>query len=149
MKDGDLSNSVSGRFLFVFEGLVANVKKDREQAMRLYLKARQYRRALRLFEPSAIVRSHLWDLTWRHDVRTDVVTFLRGDVAEHVEKFVDLHNLPVPHVLSTTPEDLSKELSRMPDVLRVFDPDPLRAVTAWGHRGVWVGDPYSFRPMES
>lgn len=140
MQGGDLSDRLPPRWLFTFEGVIANVPEPRGREYRLAMRLGRHRRAVSRFEIEPHVSKVLWDLYWRRDYRFDVVTFLGDDMAEHIEKRLERENVPLGNVISTQPDTLAKRLAYMPDVLYVVHADPSHHLS-YGNRGLLVTDP--------
>jgi hypothetical protein len=151
MLRGDISNDYAKRLVFVYEGLVASAPDQRAEArMRLLLRLRRWRAALRCLRTEPRVVSQMWDLTWRWDFRLDVYTYLGGmDHQSQVEKALrerlDRENIPVSNVWSLTPAGAAVRMAYAVDLHRVYDADVTRRLL-YGGRGEHVGDPSTFTP---
>lgn len=145
MRNGDLSNSVPMRFLVVFEGLVAVMDERNKPRARTLLRARQFKRAVRLFEPNPTAIGWLWNVVWKWDMKVAAVTFLPERTEGHIGDWLDYHNVPITGVRSTTPDRLASEIAYMPDVYQVLDPDPARGLTYGGRGRVWDGTEHPIR----
>lgn len=136
MQDGDLSNEVAPRLLFVFEGTVGSLpSKTAEAKERWYLKMKRWDKAVACWDIADRSYALLWDCTWRYNFRFDVVTFRPKGFAKALALLFDDVGLPVGHVIATSPAGLAQRLAHMPDVKYVYDADAARLFT-WGGRGV-------------
>lgn len=144
MEGGDLSNAVSPRILYVFEGLLASPPADVKSsvALRVAERLRRWDSVIQRMDFYPIVGQMLWDLSWRHGIRFDVVTYLYDtDFAARLFHHLDtVLGLPVSHVLwYPSPQALASGLAMMPDVARVYDANPGNALV-YGPRGRLVLD---------
>lgn len=144
MEGGDISNAVSPRCLYVFEGLLAVAPSDVRStiATKVDIRLRRWDRVIRRMEFDTTVAQLLWDLVWRYGIRFDVVTFLYDEsFATPLFKHLDGElGLPISHVLwYPSPQALASGLAVMPDVARVFDANQQNAL-AYGGRGRYVRD---------
>ena len=138
MQGGDLSNEVTPRLLFVFEGTVGRLPSEAaELKEKLYLKTKRWSKAVAQWEVPDRAYALLWDLTWRWNYRFDIVTFRPAGFAKELAVLFDEVSLPVGHVIATTPKGLAQKLVYMPDVAHVYDADDSRLFT-WGGRGRYM-----------
>lgn len=138
MQDGDLSNDVAPRLLFIFEGTVGNLTtKTAEAKEKFYVRTRRWKKAVEQWEISDRAYALMWDVTWRYSFRFDIVTFRPPGFAKALAQIFDEVGLPVSHVIATTPVGLAQRLAFMPDVRHVYDADGDRLFT-WGGRGVYM-----------
>jgi hypothetical protein len=136
MQDGDLSNDVAPRLLFIFEGTVGHLRDGpAELKEKLYIRTRRWKKALDCWEVADRAYALLWDVTWRYSFRFDIVTFRPPGFAKALAELFDEVGLPVSHVIATTPVGLAQRLAFMPDVRHVYDAEEARLFT-WGGRGV-------------
>lgn len=135
MEGGDLSNQIANRFLWVWDGLVAVPPSERKS--RLWGRAFGKNKSMFMdMEPNGLIQSVIFDLAWRHDVRQDVVTFWPGAHREWLQEWCERENMPLTYYYAHTPGGLLRRLAYMPEVVRVFDPDPDRAGT-WANVGTY------------
>lgn len=138
VEHGDLSNEVSPRLLFVFEGTVATLPSKtaaaREKAM---IKLRRWHRAVELWDIPERAHALLWDVSWRYSYRFDIVTYRPAGFARALAERFDNEGLPVGRVWASSPALLAKKLAFMPDVRYVYDADGDRLFT-YGGRGVYL-----------
>lgn len=136
MQDGDLSNEVAPRLLFVFEGTVATLpSKATATKERLYCRTKRWDRAVGLWEVSDRASALLWDVLWRYHYRFDIVTFRPFGFAQALMRRFDAEGFPVGNVRASSPSSLAQQLAYMPDVRYVYDADPDHVLT-YGGRGV-------------
>lgn len=143
MQDGDISNSVAPRFLLIFEGLIGYFEDGvAEKKERAYARLRRYKAAANCWTIDQGVTSHMWDLVWRFDYSIDVATYKQGRYADAIKELLDEYGVPMGNYYSTTPEILTRQLSYMPYVKRVFYRVP-ESLFAFGDRGVLVQGKFS------
>lgn len=136
MLGGDISNEVSPRLLFVFEGTVGTLpSKTAEAKERFYLRTKRWAKAVELWQIADRAYALLWDVTWRYNYRFDIVTYQPKGFAKALAERLDDEGLPVGRVFASSPNLLTKKLAFMPDVRYVYDADPSRHLT-YGGRGV-------------
>lgn len=136
MQHGDISNEVAPRLLFVFEGTVAAPSSTAAEKMeKLHIRLRRWDKAVECWEISERSYALLWDCTWRHNFRFDIVTYRPAGFAVALKERLNVEGLPVGNIWATTPARLSKRLAFMPDVAAVYDADATRLFT-YGGRGV-------------
>lgn len=126
MQGGDIAIPVSQRILIIFDGFVAKPpSKPKEKAQyKLAVRLHNWRRAFDLWSIHPLGVAHLNDLHYRWSLRFDLVTWQPMQFAAEIERWVEAMNIPVAHVHYSTPEKLAREIAYMPDVVKVFDPDP-------------------------
>ena len=135
MKDGDLSNEVAPRAIYVFEGLVGKIPNSQVGAKaKVFERLHQWKRLVACYEIDLLTRSVLWDQLRRYDLQFDVVTFKGQGFADALERYLDRNDIPFSHCYGTTPSDLAKSLAYTPHVKWVIDPEPTR-MFAYGDRG--------------
>lgn len=144
MRGGDLSNQLPPRWLFVFEGVIGDLRPDAVAPFKLAMRMKRWRRAADCFELIPHVQKIIWDLTWRRDYRFDIVTFLGQPFCDALERRLARESLPFSNLWSVDEASLSKRLATMPDVLYVIHSDPSRHL-AYGNRGLLVTDPNHLR----
>lgn len=82
---------------------------------------RMWRNALDLMEWNDLMVRIIWERAWRDSFQIDLITFLGPDeFAAELARFVGEQQLPIASVWATTPEVLSRQLQRMPDLVRVY-----------------------------
>lgn len=140
MQGGDLSNRLPARWLFVYEGVIANVPPERIGEYRRAVATRRWKRAAACWQTEPHVQKVIWDLVWRRDFRFDVVTFMGEHMAEAVELQMQHEALPFSNCWPTSESDLATRLAYMPDVQFVVHADPSRRL-AYGNRGLLVTEP--------
>lgn len=140
MQRGDLSASLPPRWLFVFEGVIADLPAGNVAQFKLAMRMRRLRAAANCFELVPHVQKVIWDLTWRRDYRFDIVTFLGDPFAEALEKRLERESLPFSNLWAVDEESLAQRLAYMPDVMYVIHADPSKHL-AYGNRGLLVTDP--------
>jgi hypothetical protein len=136
MLGGDISNEVSPRLLFVFEGTVGRLpSKAAEAKEKVQCKLKRWDKAVECWEIPERAYALLWDVTWRYNYRFDIVTYRPKGFAKALGQRLDDEGLPVGRVWNSSPVLLAKKLAFMPDVRFVYDADPTRHLT-YGGRGV-------------
>lgn len=140
MQHGDISNAVTGRFLLVFEGLVATLPDTKARAKFDAMKRiHAYKRAVGQFQINEIMGKVIWDTVWRRNHSVDVVTFLGDEFVEHVEARIEDWGLPVGRVWGEEKTMLARSLNYRPDVIAVYHANP-SDFAMYGSKGV-VLDP--------
>ena len=80
------------------------------------------------------------DLTFRHDVSIDVVTYCGpAGFARALERLFDDENVPVRIVTSTTPERMARRTSYEHDIYAIFDANAEHRMV-YGRKGVYLTD---------
>lgn len=124
MEHGDLSNKVSPRILLVFENALGFCT-DRNKFEKTH-KRQHWEKSFGYWQFNDLaLRQILW-LFHKKDVRTEVVTFLSEGFAGVLKTELDVLDIPIHRVWSTTPESLGRQIAYMPDLACVYDPDPSR-----------------------
>lgn len=144
MRGGDLSASLAPRWIFVWEGVVADVPDSAVASFKLAMRLGRYKRAAETYEMHPHVVKVIWDLTWRRDYRFDLITFLGQPFCDALEKRLERESLPFSNLWAVDEASLSRRLSTMPDVQYVIHSDPTRHL-AYGNRGLLVTDPDMLR----
>lgn len=140
MRGGDLANEVVPRLGLVFEDALAftidrgGFEKD--------MKRKRYADAIDRWDINPMMAHKIWDVYKRLNWRVDVITFL--DEREVFGDFLfgrlsDLEELPIAHVIATTPDKLARKLEYIPDLARIYDPDKTRTLR-WGTKGRHITD---------
>jgi hypothetical protein len=125
MRDNDLSNTPMPRIAVVFEGALGFLKPDRFGDFWALMDKTRYRDALELWDLNDLATRIIWDRVWRDDLTIDVITYLGPDAfARELAEYLGREELPVNQVWATTPKILARKLPLMPDLIRVYDPDP-------------------------
>lgn len=147
MLDNDISNEISPRFMFQWEGLIARYVEPETYDRVIHTWGRRNGKAtyyINQFEFDGRMVAHLWDIQWRSRYSLDIVSFLGEDFAGPIERRLDEAHIPYANFIMTTPERLSRELAYMPHIYAVYFGDPSLALT-FGGRGRHVPDPTVFR----
>ncbi len=139
MQGNDLGNEVVPRILLVWEGLVA------VPPIKFSLKSRVFRglgnetHLVDQYQPNDLVCRKIWDITWRHDIRIEVVTWLGESYVDSITEWIANEDLPIPKVSHYDPQLLSRKISFMPQIAAIYDPDPSHQFL-FGSRGRVVTD---------
>lgn len=121
---GDISNEVQGRFLFVWDNLVAYIPNKALVAKeKASVRTHLWNSAVNCWEVNDMIERHLLDLAWRHHMPVDIVTHRPRGFAEALRDRLDKDDLPFGHVYSYSADQLAQRLPRMPFILRVFHGD--------------------------
>jgi hypothetical protein len=137
MKHGDLSNRVSPRVLLVFEGSLGYLEdKDRKAYMKFAGRGRWYR-AVRLWKLDEMYVRQILYLYWKLDYNVEIVTFLGDSFAAELSDYLADEQVVVHNVWASTPTLLARKIAFMPDLSRVYDPDPERWLT-YGGKGTYI-----------
>lgn len=146
MRDGTLSNEVQGRFLVLWEGLIANLEDDAaRRRFRLLDAAGARGRALAQYATDYIASASLTDLAYRRSVPVDLVTFLGERYGKKLARRAELDSLPISRVLLHTEDSLDAYARATPFVVRVMHPFIDRPFL-FGGKGIAVrsGEPWSY-----
>lgn len=144
VEKGDISGTPSPRLLFVFEGLIGHPPTGPVHQVVHGLSQRLGRSSIAVaqWEIDPTMVQQLNDLFWRHNYRSDVVTFLGVNFAVALLRRFEELVLPVSNVLAfDSPEALAHNLALMPDVVTVYDGARSRKML-YGSKGRYVSDPH-------
>lgn len=117
------------KFTLVFEGALGHLSPLAEPEFAGLMKDRDYTRAVGLWELSDLVIRILWDRVWRYGQTWYVVTYLTADAsfAAALHARLDAEEIPVkPPCWAMEAGAFARRLITMPDIIRVYDPDPGR-----------------------
>lgn len=119
----------SPKLVLVFEGLLGLLGPLDEPVFRRCLTAADYDGAVRLWQLSDLVTRIIWDRVYRYSQVYCVVTYLSADdlFARSLAVMLGQAEVPVRTVWAQEPAVFARHLIAMPDVIRVYDPDPGRA----------------------
>lgn len=138
MQDGDLSNEVAPRLMFVFEGVVGQLRGPaaelREKGM---LRLHRWAKAVECWEIPDVARAVLWDAAWRYSYRFDIVTHRPAGFAKALVPLLDEADIPYTQVRSWRPDVLARRMVTMPELQAVYFADPANRFT-YGGRGVFL-----------
>lgn len=142
MKHGDLSNEVVPRLLLVFEGALGVISASDRRAFDKDIKRQHWHAAAErwtIVEPMAM---RIWYLARHLGHTLDVVTFAGPEPfgEELAYRLQEVEELPVNHVYATEERKLARKITYMPDVAKVYDPEPRRWLT-WGSKGYHLTNP--------
>lgn len=137
MKHGDLSAEVAPRIVIVFEGIVGILPDPNDKKYLKAINKKLWAEAIRCWKLDGRVLGLLWHLTANKSLNIEVCTWLGPDMAEAIRDLLDEANVPVRDVWSSTPAKLSRELAYLPDIIKVYDPDPNHVFT-YGGKGEYV-----------
>lgn len=116
------------KYALVFEGTLGHLSPLAEPEFARLMKTRDYDQAAALWELSHLVTRILWDRVWRYGQTWYVVTYLTDDdtFARALKARLDKAEIPVRECWAQKPGAFSRALVAMPDIIRVYDPDPAR-----------------------
>lgn len=86
-----------------------------------------------LYNPSVI--NQIERLVRTSEVNVEAMTWMGPDAADSIMEDLNEINVPVRDVLSSTPDQFSRQLAYLPDVAYIYDPDPGHVLT-FGKKGV-------------
>ena len=117
------------RFVLVFEGALGLLDPLAEPEFTRCMKTRDYDGALELWQLSDLVTRILWDRVVRYSQAYYLVTFLSDDglFARALAAKLGREEIPVKACWAQQPAVFARHLIAMPDIVRVYDPDPGRA----------------------
>jgi hypothetical protein len=130
VQGGDLSNDPQPCLIVVFEGLLGT-PPPRPVQKRRWGRTKSPRAQIAEFTINAQLLGKIRSTPYP----VEVVTFFGPDFAQAIADRLDTYHALVRRVWSTTPEDLAKIHLTMPDVARIYDPDPRRAFATYGSLG--------------
>lgn len=136
MRNGDLSNEVVPKILLVFEGALGMILQSDRRKFDRYIAKGRWQEAVALWHINPKMALKIWDVTRRLSMNLEIVTF-QGPVEFGREleiRLQDEEDLPVSRVWATTVTLLSRKIAYMPDLMRIYDPNPERQLT-WGGKG--------------
>lgn len=116
------------KFTLVFEGALGHLSPLAEPEFARLVKARDYDRAISLWELSDLVIRILWDRVWRYSQVWYIVTYLSADdaFAAALGSRLAAEEIPCRQAWAMEPGVFARRLITMPDIIRVYDPDPGR-----------------------
>ena len=118
-RHGELSGDIPRRILVIWEGGMADLHNGRAESWAV--KRRAWAKAVRHWDLNEHMVDRIWDLWRRYDLRTDVIVLTRPtEFAVAAKDFLELHDVPVRHVVNIDLETLQRRLIRMPDVHAVL-----------------------------
>lgn len=136
MQGGDLSNTPVPRIIIVFENALGYLPEDQRDRWRELSRASQWDDVARLFVLDQMMLRKITDLSWRHSVNVDVVTYCGPEAfADALARLLDRENVPVRIVFASQPERLARATSFEPDIMCVYDANPEHALV-YGRKGV-------------
>jgi hypothetical protein len=121
MQGGDISSGVSSRYIWVFEGLVADLDGPAAAKHKLYLKTHAWKRAARCWTLDPWVRKKMDDLAYRLSMVIDIVTFLPEEEGDEIKAILDNLAYPFANFWATTQEDLMHNILPSPAVAGVVE----------------------------
>lgn len=133
----------SPKFVLVFEGALGFLDPGAEPEYLRRMKARDYGGALALWRLSDLVSRILWDRVMRYSQVYYIVTYLcAGDsFARALAARLGAEEIPVRLCWAQEPGTFARRLITMPDIIRVYDPDPGRAGLYGPAAGRLLADP--------
>ena len=140
MRGGNLDNTPVPRIVIVFENAIGYLPDAVREQWRELSRAGKWHAVARLFELDPLMLRKISDLTFRHDVSVDVVTYCGpAGFARALERLFERENVPVRIVTATTPERMARRTSYEPDIRAVFDGNSEHAMV-YGPKGVHLTD---------
>jgi hypothetical protein len=146
MRNGDISNRELPRIWWVVEGLVLLPIKEMPSTWRTPSRDRMLRMLRDSYEMNTLVKKRIWDMLWRYDVRSNLVSFNDNEAyAQALQEWLDEIDYPAP-LYSYTHERFMDEVVTLPSCWQVLDPDPSRSLT-YGSKGTFFAPNDHFDPM--
>lgn len=140
MRGNDLGNTPVPRVVIVFENAIGYLPDGVRDEWRKLAAEGRWNAVARLFELDHLMLRKISDLTFRHDVSVDVVTYCGpSGFARALEKLFERENVPVRIVTATTPERMARRTSFEPDIRAVYDANREHAMV-YGRKGVLLED---------
>lgn len=135
MQGNDLGNYVVPRDILVWEGLLGLLPDVKTQAVEAkYRRRKKWKQAVACYEINELLARKVWDLSWRYNIRTDLITHLGHDFGEALKERIDVEGLPFQAVWAETPHQLERRLATMVDIRTIYHPDTNRQF-AYGGKG--------------
>lgn len=133
----------SPRFVLVFEHLLGRISPADEPAYGKLMRRRDYDRAVALWVLDDLVVRILWDRVVRYSQVYCVVTYLSSDelLARSLAAKLGREEIPIRVCWAQDPAVFARHLVTLPDVIRVYDPDPARILLYSPSLGRLVTDP--------
>lgn len=117
------------KLVLVFEGALGLLDPLSEPEFRRRMTAGNFTAALDLWKLNDLVIRIIWDRVYRYSQTYYVVTFLSpaDEFASALAGKIGREDIPVRLVWAQHPSVFARRLITMPDIIRVYDPDPGRA----------------------
>lgn len=123
MKAGTLSNVAQGKYLVVWDGLLATLPDEAAiHRFNSYHRVKARGKAIREWETNTITRRALLDLAYRRSYQVDLVTFLDPTYTQKIKARARGDELPITTVYSFTEDKLDEYARLEPYVLGVIHP---------------------------
>lgn len=119
----------SPKIVLVFEGILGLLDPLREPEYNRRMKAGDHDGALSLWHLDDLAIRIIWDRVYRYSQVFCVVTYLSADdgAARALAARLSSEEIPVRTCWAQDPSVFARHLIAMPDIIRVYDPDPGRA----------------------
>lgn len=145
MRNGDLGNGELPRIWWVVEGLVLlDIKPISEPRSWSASKARDFLR--NSYEINTFVKKRIWDITWRKDIRCNLVTFhTNPHYVQALQDWFDEVDYPAP-LYPYTQEQFMDDVVTLPSCWQVLDPNPNSSLT-YGVKGTFFAPNEDFDPL--
>jgi hypothetical protein len=124
MRGGDISATVSPRFVVVFEDLLGFPPKEPVHTRTRLGRKVDHSNDARYWEINDQLARSIWDVVSRYDYSVDVVTFIDPEFADQIRERLDDERLPVGRVWFEQPHQLARRLAYSPDIAGVFFASP-------------------------
>jgi hypothetical protein len=147
MQGNDISNEVSQKLVFVFEGLVAKIPEEDEKRAAKYRRKGHWQMLSRIYAVDTMMAAHLWDIVWRSPFSFYVVSFETDDEAwyEALDRALGRANIPNSRLeVYPSVDDFARMIVYSPNILRVYHGNP-SWFAKFGDRGELVGDAQVFQ----
>jgi hypothetical protein len=119
----------------VWEGLLGLLPDAKVAAVEAKFRRRKkWKQAVACYEINELLARKIWDLSWRINIRTDLITHLGFDFGEALKERIDVEGLPFQAVWAETPEQLERRLATMVDIRTIYHPFTDRQF-AYGGKG--------------
>lgn len=138
MQGGNLSNATVPRIVLVFENALGFLADDKRADWYRLVKRGRWQDAAHLWDLNDLMLRKIVDLTIRHSVSIDVVTYCGPqEFVDELTRIFDGEDLPVRRVTCSTPERMARRLSFAPDIVAVYDANPGHQLV-YGPKGVYL-----------
>jgi hypothetical protein len=128
MQNGDLSNEIPRRILFIWEAGLGKVPKSAVRMEKRSCKRQHWDDAANRWELDQHGVAVVWDYWQRYDLRCDLIVTTRPPAfAAALQDRLERENVPIRYTAAMEAAQLGRRLAYMPDVLHVvYDDENLR-----------------------
>jgi hypothetical protein len=145
MRFGDLSNQAAPKEMIIFEGIIGVLHQDdiAEYEKLDAERKKDWKKILGLFRINKSVVDNINYVTWNKDTQMTVVSFFPEDAKYALDAVITSNNIGAGLEMWNM-NDLNHELSRRPDIVRIFVSTPDMSLT-FGSKSYVVRTPSDIR----